>query len=345
TFSLGCHNIKPTPDIKPEKEVVTVIDHYVKHDTDLKCKDVAKVTNKGFEFYACESDLNQELISEFEFIADVKSLGMKTFDLVKSKNYMVYKNKINENPKTNYWLYVTGKFFIPQKRDNYIFIKEEGWHVDDIDKYALLISKVDDLKDEKYYYYRRGYDVFYRKITDFAGNCDITPEFIKRKLLHKVNTILHEDLHMTVLKKDWNPNLEESVACLIGNIGTIQYAKEHFGENSKEYVLSKLNLQFKLDLAEHLIFLNKQLIGLYSKKLNYEEKLKKKKEIFKNSSFMKNNADLWDSIPYNKNFPLLYKVHKKYSDIEELIKILNKIPKEEKEGIEYLKKIISEDTP
>lgn len=341
----GCHDIKPSAKISStmgnNPQVVTTIDHYVQeHGTDLKCKDVARITRKGFGIYACESDLTPELIQNFEYVADVKDFGHKKIKLVKSESYKVFKNSKTEEAITWHWLFISKKFVVPKKWKKEL-VKENKLHRIVVRDFLILRSKVDKLEDDKEYYKRRGYDVYLRQVKNFSNSCNLSPKFLERTPWHQADTILHEELHATVDDKKWESNLEESVANLIGMVGSMEFCKERFGEKSFEYESAKKALETEFTQAKAIVKANKELKELFASDSSREKKIKKKEEILdelKKHIYITNNASLYDTNAYKKNFVLMYQIYLKHPKFKDLVNILKNMPKEEAAGIEYLKR-------
>ncbi len=340
-LAYGCHEVIKPETVSPrdeKRELVTVIEHdYSKHDTGLKCENVAKVTSYDFDIYACEKNLDQKLIQEFELIADVKRFGKENLGLVVTDNYSIYKDAKNDIPKKIYWLLITEPFKIPKEYD-FRHLEEECMHIGKTKRATLLQSYKDKLLDEYEHYKGEGKDVYRRVLTNFSNDTDIEPNFLKRNLVNKIRTILHEEFHRTVNCMKLNRNIEESAAELIGHVGTILYCKEKFGENSKQAKVAQLTFERNNEYSEAFNRMLYQLEKLYEKDMDNDVKLKKKKEIFDfYRYFGQNNSSLWGALPYEKNFHHFYKAYKKNPEIKKVKEILYNLPSEEEEAIKYVK--------
>lgn len=311
--------------------------HADKIEAGLRCDDVAKISIDDFSFYACEKDVNPELIKKLEYVAAVKKYGIEKMGMKKTKNYQVYKDGTDEVPVTLYRLYIVPKTEIPQVWVGCRIIEEDGEHQPVIEKADIFCSTEDNLLDEKKHYSKIGFDTYKRDITSFVSpsvSCNSNPDFLEQPKAEQANDILHEKFHVIVNQES---SLEESFATLLGRVGAVGFTAEYFGEDSEEHQEAKKNLEWKLKYSKNIIETNAKLLKLYGENISLEEKLAKKEEILIESKYTHNNAQLWDRLPYTKNFHLVYEVYKKHPDLKELVRIFANCPPTEKEGIRYLK--------
>lgn len=327
------HNVQP---MRPPP--VISIEHRIdkeKEKVALKC-DAARIETRGYNFYACEEDLAQELLMQMEYIANVKAFGEDVLNFKPTKNYLIYKNRKTEMPKTRYRLYVTGETELPRKHDKYyVYVAERSMVYQRLAQPTIFISTKDNLEDEERFYKRKGYDTNRRVITSFGGDCDLDPEFLSQPLASQTGVVIHEDFHGTAANET---EIEESLAVMMEMAGATEFTEKQFGPESSEHEKAKANLRHWLDYSLEISRLNKELTSIYAKGITLEEKLKEKEKILSSSEYGWNNAKLWAGIPYTINFPLAYEVYTKHKDTKELAKIFLECPKNEEEAIEYLKR-------
>lgn len=90
-------------------------------------------------------------------------------------------------------------------------------------------NKVKELKEE-------GYDVYLKRGAIHAGKCKITEQLLNCSVVNKTNLIAHEGLHnyITHNKIKIPLNLNEAIACFVGNRFAIDFAKEYVPEFLEE---------------------------------------------------------------------------------------------------------------
>ncbi|MDA1314575.1 MAG: hypothetical protein O2968_14645 [Acidobacteria bacterium] len=174
------------------------------------------------------------------------------------------------------------------------------------------------------------HDVFFYPLEAAAsGHTPLTPSLSKASVERMLVVVPHEDFHNDSRIEDWPATIREAASTLVGFLSAAEFAKEHYGESSREY----LRLQ-----REPEIFLGKaKLINRYAELVAvlYEARragaisrstaLERKRELFEQlsgecralpdaRSFNKcpsasNNAGLAFDRTYTKHYPLLHSVY------------------------------------
>ena len=310
-------------------------------EANLKCSNAAKIHASDFFFYACESDITPSLISNLEYIAAVKKYAKERFEMEQTSNYVIYKNRSTDFPKTEYRLYMAPEFAIPQKFENFMYIPQRGNYTIDIGSHAIFYSLDEQFINDEVYYKSKGYDTLRMVITNFNDGCNLDPVFFSKDPISQANLVLHEDWHETTRSTGRDSMLDESISTLIGNIGAIDFTREYFGENSREHNEAIKKLAFWVDFSEKVVEYNSRLQDLYKKDIPRGQKLIMKSRILSEfGDHEMNNSYIWAYLPYTKNFLLLYEVYKKNPDIDKLLEILSSIPRSEDKGVKYLEDIL-----
>ena len=312
-----------------------------KDEADLKCNDIAKIHLSDFIFYSCKEDLDFSLVSKIEYIDAVKKYAKEKLGMKQTSNYKIYKNHKTDFSKTEYRLYVTPEFIIPQRLENWEYIEKRGNYEIDIDSHTIFYSGNEEFISDETSYKSRGYDTVRQILTDFSGGCDLNPNFFSKNLDKQADLVLHEDWHETIKHLNLNRMLDESIATLIGKVGAINFTSWYFGEDSNEHKKAINNLMLWVDFSEKIVKYNFELQELYGNNIPRDQKLMMKKEMLSKSRDVEmNNSYIWAYLPYTKNFLLVYEIYKGDQNIDKLLEIIYNIPKNEKDGIKYLEDIL-----
>ncbi len=300
-----------------------------------------------------EIQLDEKLKSDLMFIDDVVQFALQKYGEKETKHYRKYvEQKTASRPL--YILNVTHPFVMPDSRDRrYIYISSKQEYRKELPGgYAYFQSIADDLKDERDYYKSKGYEVFWRSTTNYnsgdATGAFVTPGFLALEKSDQAFTAAHEMCHewnAREISGNYPSNLDESECMARGFLVSIAYFKEKNGPSSEEYqnavkdfVEYNAYAGYVQNLSERLneIYNNKKLSSSQKEKLRQKLFEKAKKDLSRSNI---NNAQLYDALPYAKNFHLYIRFHLSYNgNLDASLQILEKSPTTEKEALEYIKK-------
>lgn len=274
-------------------------------------------------------------LNDLDYIADVKSFAQKEFGLHKTSNYISFR----EDPRTLHRLVVTStnsfSLNVPFKNKYEL----EGNYCKLTPPFKID-SEVDNFKDEKECYQKKGYDVYLKTVTGIGHGSDIGKEFKDSHLARRVELIFHEDFHQTdqeIGNSLMNISLQESRAQWVGLAGAIKYFKER-GDYDNQQTAITLYENWK-EQAKRVNNIFEALEQL--DKLNQEEGLTKGEEERINR-FMKgtNMAELHERRSYTKYFVILDEIYQKTGhDHKKMMEIIFHTPKEEETAQKYLTKL------
>jgi predicted aminopeptidase len=130
---------------------------------------------------------------------------------------------------------------------------------------------------------KRGLDISLQRAIAFSTlgwlNDPIYSTILDRNPVIIIYTIIHELVHNTIFFKG-EMEFNEQLATFVGEKGTLMFIEEKFGNSSPYY-------QLALDLAsdERLVSkfiqgLYEELSGIYGQEISWEEKMKRREEVF-----------------------------------------------------------------
>jgi hypothetical protein len=309
------------------------------------CQMVEKAIG-NFKFRSCKESLDDKVLKEFELVAKVKKYAKDTFGFGDTPNYKEYRDGNFLPKETHYLLYVSPKNMLPDKWKNQKRIKSEGNHEMKVTKPTIFWSDKDDLKGEKEYYDKKGFETYRRSYNNYGNGCGLTPDLIAKSLQWRISVILHEDWHFNFGK--WRsgvePNINESAASFVGYVGAVDFIGKNYGKDSREYKRAVRQLKHRKKRAKFFTKYHQLLKNVFDSKLSDKQKdtlrekiLSQAKDEYRWTTVMK----IWDERPYTKNFLLLWDVYQKQGqDLGKMKKILRRLPGEEIKAIKYLKRFL-----
>jgi predicted aminopeptidase len=163
------------------------------------------------------------------------------------------------------------------------------------------------------------------------------------------DTILHEMTHETIFIKN-EIKFNESLACFIGDTGSVEFLKFKYGENS-EAVKQALDKKHDNELFSNFIEdLYKEMKEYYGSSISKEEKIKGREELFARAKENFNsliipqmktkNYEFFEKVRLNNAYLILN--HSYHGDYDMIKELYNKQSCDLKKTIEYLKSIKNE---
>lgn len=278
--------------------------------------------SKDIDYIIKDNKTNKWIKDQLELIPQIMEFG-DNLGFTKTKSYQKFIS-VSRNPL----LYS----LTASKKDSF---EEYVWKWPIIGKlpYKSFIKK-EDAKKEENMLKNKDYDTYITK-TQAMSTLGILPDPLTSLMLNEIDktelidTIFHERTHQLFFRKN-EVTFNENSAVLIASITTLDFIKNSFGEDSKEYKqqLNKINdrIIFSKFIDEFYLELSK----LYTKNLSYQEKVEKREETFKNNiiKFQKikpllnesfkdfdkeeiNNAHILSFYRYYAKLHKYYKVHQK----------------------------------
>ncbi len=206
------------------------------------------------------------------FIQEVKRYGEERLGLKRTKNY--------------------SKFFEAKGPVLYVITASEKdrlhpycWEFPIVGRVTYKsFFRIDEAVREKELLDRRGYDTFLQRAAAYS-----TLGWLKDPIFSTMlgwdesilaQVILHEMVHTTVYYKD-ETDLNEQIATFIGNCGAINFLTEKYGPGSKEVALAIAYQEDDLLISRWVDMACKRLSAFYEQPFSREEKLRKRKELFR----------------------------------------------------------------
>jgi predicted aminopeptidase len=311
---------------------------------DPNCQMVEKVIS-NFNFRSCEESLDDRVLKEFELIAKIKDYSGDAFGLGDTPNYKEYKDGKYNPEETYYILYVSPKNMLADNWNNEMYVRYDGDNKIEITKPTMLWSKRDDLKGEKEYYDKLGFETRWFSTNNYEG-CSLSPEFMDFSLQLRVSIVLHEDWHYNFGK--WQPqresNVNESAASFVGDVGAEDFIKKYYGDGSEEHKAAVRRLRTQHKKAEFLTKYYYLLKGVFDSSLSENEKSSLKENFLDQAEkeyYRPSLVEIWSQLPYIKNFVLIMDVYQsRGEDLGKMKTILRNLPGKESEAITYLRKFL-----
>ena len=188
------------------------------------------------------------------------------------------------------------------------------------------------------------HDVFFYPLEAVAsGHTPLTPSLEKATVERMLVVVPHEDFHNDSRMEDWPAAVSEAASTLIGFLTAAEFAKERYGELSKEYLRLSREADIFLRKAEMVNRYAGFAAALYEKKragrIRRRTALEEKESLFERLgrecrelpdalSFNKcpgalNNAGLAFDRTYTEYYPLLYDVYvRKRRDLRSTMTVL-----------------------
>src|SRR3989338_109265 len=302
-----------------------------------------------------EEPVPEEYKEDVAFIHDVREFGFEKLGLYSGSNHFKHYNDGSKTPpRSLYNLLVTKTTIIPDGRSHNIPITSLQAYRMDIADYAYFWSHSDTLEDERDYYQKEGYDVFWRTETSYNSTIDhkgspITPEFLSKEKLSQAHTIEHEICHDTIKKQhgtNFPASIDEAYCSMVERAGAMLYFKERQGEQSPSYLAAVVDLENHLQFSAQVNSLWKRLDTLYvNPKLTEDEKLQQREKLLVEARELlqrpeADNADIWDWYTYTKHYPFMIKFYRSYGDVATTMKLMEMCPKTEEGAVKYMAGLI-----
>ncbi|HII16019.1 MAG TPA: hypothetical protein HA362_06935 [Nanoarchaeota archaeon] len=317
----------------------------------LECEDLIETESHGTIFYSCASDTTQAVLDTFDLVGRVKEYERQVFGFEDSVNYREYKTPVTQAPEHSYKLYVAPRDAIAPEPADEIYI---GWaqeyrvfHENPVLLFSNACPNSDDLLDEEQFFRENGYDTYRRDLTDFSPGATITPDFLKLPLEGQVYVVQHEDRHFNniiTLGNSHDSDLEEPMATMFGHASALGFIGLNYGVKSAAYRNAAANLQTWVSVSNIINSSYNLLEELYAMNLPWEEAEHLKEAILSGAQGWRfaplNNAKVVGMLPYTKFFPLVYRIYETHPSPMELQQILLRVPEDEDEGVEFLRRAV-----
>jgi len=268
-----------------------------------------------------EKEIDETTADKLVYLKNVEHWGEEKLGLPVSDNFIVYDTKF----ETSHVIYYSKKLRLPK---NYFDMPGKGY---DTEKEALERKKELELQ---------GYDVFYRSMEASSNSPMISRSLLESKLSRKIEVILHENMHDFIheaMNNEFLPlSIDEALACVVGDYGSLEYLSEKYGKQSDEYKTAEKTVNKIHKHAKVIIKYYNKLDDLFKTNLNDEEKLKQKEQILnelqqKRTEVLGHEADYLNNpglaahMTYSRYVPLIKKVYEKTGSVKELIQVSKKM--------------------
>jgi predicted aminopeptidase len=131
---------------------------------------------------------------------------------------------------------------------------------------------------------RKGYDTFLQQVAAYSTLGWLRDPIFSTMLEWNesilAQVILHEMVHATVYYRD-ETDLNEQIATFIGNRGAIDFLRERYGSGSKEVTLAIMYQEDDFIISRWIDRTCKRLSAFYEQPISRDEKLRKRKELFR----------------------------------------------------------------
>jgi hypothetical protein len=294
------------------------------------------------------SKIESNISNDLQFINDAVQFTLNEYNMTSTKHYRKYTSNTEEVSRL-YILSVTKPFIIPNSRDGHSYLLKRNMRYRELPAlgYVYLQSYKDNLKDEKDFYEKQGYDTFIRSTTNYNSPTSegslITNEYLKKTKVNQVHTVAHEICHewnSYNMSNSFSTNLDESDCSARAYIITLKFFKERNNQKLLKDTQDELSEYYLA--TRTLIDLKDQLNELYDRPISSKDKIKLKNKILKqhqkNFNVKLNNAVLWEVLPYRIYFITYMDFYTAYK-LERALEILKRLPPEENNAVSYLERI------
>jgi len=279
--------------------------------------------------------LDDEIKLKLQLVSEIKKFGEEKLGLKKTDNYKTVYIKSERSP-----IYVLSAC----PKDS---LKRKTWWfpvVGDMPYLGFFNNEKAVMKKERLIKEDMDVSIGVADAYSTLGwfNDPVTLNILKGSIVNLVEIILHEMTHTTLYHKG-DGEFNEGLANLVGKAGAIAFCREKYGLAHPFTIEAENNLSDERLFSDYINSLTDALNKVYSSELSYNQKIRRREEIFKlyyekHSKSKKeykaerfkdfgeygfNNAYILSIGLYRRDFPQFYKMLRENNNL--ILNMLNKL--------------------